>query len=168
MRHWPKLKKDSTQVPTKVSSTKFAGVADTGASVTCAGTNLLQKLNLRTENLCPADTVIRTANLTPLSLLGMLPATIQVVGHPERKSTQVIYICTEVKEMFISNRSHKELGSLPTSWPYQVFKEEACKVNKEDSLAPCGCKIRSVSPAPPKSLSFPEVETDDCWKKLEE
>ena len=42
----------------------------------------------------------------------MIPATVQVVGHPDRKSIEVIYVAKEVKGMFISRRSLQELGCL--------------------------------------------------------
>ena len=116
VQHWPDLQKDNTVHPTQVNATKPLGVADTGASVTCTGPFILRRLGLKPENLCPTKTVIRTANRTPLSVLGMFPATVQIVGHPERKSKQLIYVASEVKEMFISRTSLQELGSLPPTW----------------------------------------------------
>ena len=169
LKYWPELDVNSTNHPTTVSSSKTTGVADTGASVTCAGVGLLKKLGLKSENLCPTNIVIRTANRTPMSILGMFPATIQVVGCPERKSTQVIYIAKEVKDMYISRRTLQELGSLPTTWPYPtVGMQETCSANDQDALAPCGCSVRSITPAPPNSPPFPIVETEECREKLQD
>ena len=57
---------------------------------------------MKNENLCPTETVIRVASGKQLTILGRIPATVQVVGYPDRKSMEVIYVAKEVKGMFIS------------------------------------------------------------------
>jgi hypothetical protein len=71
----------------KMKKTQSAGIADTGASVLCAGTNLMRQLGLNISNLCPTLTVIRAANDEPLTMLGMVPVSVQVVGHLDKKNS---------------------------------------------------------------------------------
>ena len=119
---------------------KEVGLADTGILVTCAGLSLLRKLEMKVENLCPTKTVVRVASGAQLTILGMIPATIQIVGHPDRKSTEVVYIAKEVKGVFISRSSLQDLGCLPSTWPHPPDQQEICTaVDTEENLAPFGC-----------------------------
>ena len=130
----------------------------------CVGLSLLRKLGMKVENLCPTKTVVRVASGVQLTILGMIPATIQIVGHPDRRSTEVVYIAKEVKGVFISRSSLQDLGCLPSSWPLLPDQPEICTaVDAEENLAPCGYPTRSQTPAP-----FPIVETEECRKRLQE
>ena len=167
LKYWPELHKDKSKYPAKPKSAKHIGLADTGASVTCAGPSLLGKLNMKHENLCPTNTVIRVANGKQLTVLGMIPATVQVVGHPDKKSVEMIYITKEIKGMFISRKSLQELGCLPPNWPQPADNPEACAVvNEEENVAPCGCPARTETPRPPSTVPFPITETEECREKL--
>ena len=115
LQYWPVIHADTTDHPTKVSPTKATGITDTGASVTCVGPSILNKLGLKVENLCPTKIVIRTANRTPLSVLGMFPASLQIVGYPGEKSRQAIYVAREIKDMFTLRRCLLDLGCLPAT-----------------------------------------------------
>ena len=77
LKYWSELHKGSSKHPGKLRAVKQVGLADTGASVTCAGPSLLRKLEMKAENLCPTKTVIRVASGTQLTILGMIPATVQ-------------------------------------------------------------------------------------------
>ena len=72
LKYWPDLHKDYSKHPNKLRAVKEVGLADTGASVTCAGPSLLRKLEIKVENLCPTKTVIRVASGTQLTILGMI------------------------------------------------------------------------------------------------
>ena len=169
LKYWPELHKDCSKHPSKLRAVKEVGLADTGASVTCAGPSLLRKLGLQSENLCPTKTVIRVASGTQLTVLGMIPATVQVVGHPDRRSMEVIYVAKEVKGMFISRRSLQELGCLPPTWPNPPDNPDICSaLNEEDNLSPCGCPARASTPPPPSTAPFPITETEECRKRLQE
>ena len=72
-------------------------------------------------------------------MLGMIPATIQIVGHPDMTNTEVIYVAKEVKGLFISRRSLQDLGCLPTTWPHPADRTLSCSAIEEENLAPCGC-----------------------------
>ena len=94
---WEQLHPDPKSIPDKARAkqTKSTGIADTGASVLCAGISLMRQLGLAEKSLCPTKTIIRVANSEPLTVLGMIPVTITVVGHPDKQSVQVIYIAKE-------------------------------------------------------------------------
>jgi hypothetical protein len=85
LEQWAQLHPNPACTPAKakMKKTQSAGIADTGASVLCAGTNLMRQLGLDISNLCPTETVIRAANELPLTMLGMVPINVQVVGHQE-------------------------------------------------------------------------------------
>ena len=61
---WSQLLNGPTCMPTKakMKKTHSAGIADTGASVLCSGTNLMSQLGLQEKNLIKTDTVIRASN----------------------------------------------------------------------------------------------------------
>ena len=168
LKYWPELHSDHSKHPDKLRAVKEVGLAYTGASVTCAGPRLLQKLGLKPENLCPTSTVIRVASSDPLTMLRMIPASVQIVGHPDRTSTEVIYVAKEVKGLFISRRSLQELGCLPTTWPHPADRTLSCSAIEEENLAPCGCPVRSTTLAPPSSPPFPITETEECRERLQE
>jgi hypothetical protein len=54
VEQWDKLHNDPSCTPTKskMKKTQSAGIADTGASVLCSGTNLMRQLGLEEKNLC--------------------------------------------------------------------------------------------------------------------
>ena len=86
---WAQLHDDPGCTPTKakMKKTQSAGVADTGASVLCSGTNLMRQLGLEESNLIKTTTIIRAANAAELDVLGYIPVSVQVVGYPNKKSS---------------------------------------------------------------------------------
>ena len=170
VKYWAEFHSDTSKHPGKLRAVKTIGMADTGASVTCAGPGLLQKLGIKEDNLCPSQTIVRVASGTRLTILGMLPATIQIVGYHDRRSTEIIYVAKEVKGMYISRRSLQELGCLPPTWPHPQEKQEtsAAMDLDEDNIAPCGCPARSQTPDPPSSPPFPITDSEECRARLEE
>ena len=71
----------------------------------CSGTNLMRQLGLQEKNLINTDTVLRAANEAKLEVLGLIPVTAQVVGHPNKKSIQPLYIAKQLKTLFLSSRT---------------------------------------------------------------
>ena len=110
--------------------------------------------------------MIRVASGSQLSIMGMIPATIQVVGYPDKTSTEVIYIAKEVKGMFISRKSLQELGCLTPNWPLPTDGTDSCAALHKDDIAPCGCPARAPTPSPPCTPPFPIEETEECRLKL--
>jgi hypothetical protein len=78
-------------------------------------TPLVRQLGLEISNLCPTKTVIRAPNEVPLTMLGMIPVSVQVVGHQDKKSTQPLFITKELTKLFVSRTCLLELGCLPRS-----------------------------------------------------
>ena len=72
LEQWEKLHDDPRCTPTKskMKKTQAAGIADTGASVLCSGTNLMRQLGLEERNLCKTTMVIRAANEAKPEVLG--------------------------------------------------------------------------------------------------
>jgi hypothetical protein len=105
-----------------MKKTHSAGIADTGASVLCSGTNLMRRLGLEEKNLCKTDMVIRAANEAKLEVLGFIPVSVRVVGHQTKKSIQALYITKQLKSLFLSRTCLLELGCLTRSWQYPAKK----------------------------------------------
>ena len=92
LEHWAKLTSNTSQLPDKAKYIKAVGVADTGTSVLCAGKSIMRRMGVEEKQLCPTTNIIRVANQIKLNVLGMVPVTVQVVGHPERQTIQALYI----------------------------------------------------------------------------
>ena len=125
---WAQLHEDPTCTPSKykMKKTQAAGVADTGASVLCSGLNLMSHLGLEEKNLIKTSIIITAANEEKMDVLGYIPVTVKVVGHPNKESTQALYITRQLKTLFISRSCLQELGCLPSSWPYPPLDTETC------------------------------------------
>ena len=91
LEQWSKLSSNPSHLPSRPKITKAVGVADTGASVLCAGTSIMRRMGVEEKQLCPTTTIIRVANQIKLKVLGMVPVTVQVVGHPEKQTIQALY-----------------------------------------------------------------------------
>ena len=102
----------------------------------------MRQLGLEEKNLIKTDTVIRAANEAQLEVLGLIPVTVQVVGHTDKKSIQPLYITKQLKTLFLSRTCLLELGCLPKSWPYPSTEAETCFPLLTENLAPCGCPAR--------------------------
>jgi hypothetical protein len=120
LEQWEHLHDDLSCTPTKsrMKKTQSAGIADTGASVLCSGTNLMRQLGLEEKNLIKTDTVIRAANEAKLEVLGFIPVSVQVVGYQNKKCIQALYTTKQLKSLYLSRTCLLELGCLPRSWPY--------------------------------------------------
>lgn len=168
---WTKLQPDKAVIQSGVlrrsKQTMATGIADTGASVLCSGLSTLRALDMTESQLCPTSTVIRVANAEKLTVLGMLPVVVTVVGHPEVKTLQALYITKELKKLYVSKPCLVELGCLPTSWPYppqpatcSSIQTPSMPSQEDNSLAPCGCAFRQTPPPPPDKLPFPATENN--------
>ena len=106
LEQWAQLHDDpNCTQKAKMKKTQSAGIADIGASVLCSGTNLMRQLGLQEKNLINTDTVLRAANEAKLEVLGLILVTAQVVGHPNKKSIQPLYIAKQLKTLFLSSRT---------------------------------------------------------------
>ena len=165
-----KLHDDPSCTPTKsrMKKTQATGIADTGPSVLCSGTNLMRQLRLEERNLCKTTTVIRAANEAKPEVLSFIPISVQVVGHQNKKSIQALYIIKQLKSLFLSRACLLELGCLPRSWPYPAQEAETCAPVTKENLAPCGYPARSETPTAPTKPPFPVTDTEECRSRLQE
>lgn len=83
LEQWSELSNKSSDLPSKAKLTKAVGVAATGASVFCAGINIMRRMGVEEQQLCPTTTIIRVAKQIKLDVLHR-----HVVGHPERQIIQ--------------------------------------------------------------------------------
>ena len=69
LEHWSQLHTTPTDIPNKARTrqTKSTGLANTGASVVCAGASMMRQLGLEEKHLCPGTTVIRVASQEKLT-----------------------------------------------------------------------------------------------------
>ena len=129
----------------------------------------MRQLRLEENNLIKTETIIRAANEAPLDVLGFVPVSMQVVGLPNKRSIQALYISTrQLKTLFLSRMCLLELGCLPKSWPYPPQEVETCTPLLTENLAPCGCLARAVTPNAPTQATFPITEMEECRAKLQE
>ena len=106
LEQWVQLHDDpNCTQKAKMKKTQAGGIADIGASALCSGTNLTRQLGLQEKNLIKTDTVLREANEAKLEVLGLIPVTVQVVGHPNKKSIKPLYIAKQLKTLFLSSRT---------------------------------------------------------------
>ena len=68
------LSNKSSDLPSKAKLTKAVGVAATGASVPCAGINIMRRMGVEEKQLCPTTTIIRVAKQIKLNVLCRLKA----------------------------------------------------------------------------------------------
>ena len=157
--YWKSLHPHPNTIPAKnvTKATKSTGIADTGASVTCAGKNIMRRMGLEEKHLIPTTTIIRVASQAKLTVLGMIPVSVQVAGYPSKHAIQALYITQELNSLFLSRSCLLELGCIPQSWPYPQ-EEDRCSANTTEPLAPCGCRIRQTTPDPPSTLPYPATD----------
>ena len=89
-----------------------------------------------------------------------------VVGHPNKRSIQALYITRQLKTL-LSRVCLLELGCLPKLWPYPSEEAETCSPLITENLAPCDCPVRPETPPVPTSPPFPITDTEECRARLQ-
>ena len=95
-------------------------MADTGASVCCSGTDILNALGVSKADLIETDVCLYAANRKKLNILGVLPVLVSSsrVGTGERVETkQLLYIGEELGKLYVSREALQALGSIPSCFP---------------------------------------------------
>ena len=135
--------------------------ADTGASVVCAGLSLLQQMKIPRSALIPSKMRLYAANRQGLTVLGCLPCDIRIPDIPGKITKEMVYIVKELQTVFLSRHALIGLGCIPESFPRPSEVASAEKTTSESAIAaeicgvaeggraPCGCLLRSETPAPP-------------------
>ena len=112
---------------------------------------------------------LRSVNGRNLSIHGTIIADI---SHGTRKSTEIIYICEQVKGVYLSQTALKNLNILSSDFPKNNESEISTSTtsgdgsSKDTDIAPCGCPTRTACPELPTEIPFPataehqhEIET---------
>ena len=99
---------------------KELGAADTGASVCCSGTAVLNALKVSKADLLGTDVCLYAADRKKLSIRGVLPVLVSSrrAGNGERVETnQLLYIVEELGKFYVSRDALQALGSIPSCFP---------------------------------------------------
>ena len=156
---------------------KEPGVADTGASVCCSGTDMLQAMGVSKTDLLETDVCLYAADRKKLNIIGVLPVLVSSrrVGTGEVVETrQLLYIVEELGKLYLSREALQALGSIPSCFPevpaqhlsvMEYAEEITAKIAELETKAPCGCPVRS---APPEAISLPCPATEENRGRLKE
>ena len=154
-------------------------VADTGATVVCGGTDIMQDLGLNLSELLPTATTLFTADRTSLTVLGAIPVDISVVcvDGSTVATKEILYIVAELTSVFISREALSNMGIIPREFPRvkadisyglvagvqgscaDTATDKPCisPMNYRGNVAECGCPVREQPPEPP-GLPFEATE----------
>ena len=93
--------------------------ADTGATVVCGGTGLMQEMGLKLEQLLPTNLTLFTADKKSLTVLGAVPVIISVQCEDGGTATtrDLLYIVEELSSVFISRDALSNLGIISKEFP---------------------------------------------------
>ena len=94
---------------------KIEAIADTGAQTCTAGTDLLKTISGAERWLLKTRHRIRGVNNVGLSVKGALIVDIQ---YHDKVTTQVIYICENVKQTYLSQTALKDLNIIGNKFPH--------------------------------------------------
>ena len=132
---------------------KVGAIADTGAQTCTAGTDILNIINGAERWLLKTKHRIKGVNNSGLSVKGALIVDIRYHG---KETTQVIYVCENVKQVYISQTALKDLDIIGSRFPHpndepksqvSANQSDEAGVNTEISeRAPCGCLKRTSCP----------------------
>ena len=147
------LKIDIRVSPNTVIARAFT---DTCAQTCVAGRNFLSKTNVPEGVLIPTSHKIKGVTDQHLEILGLL---LVEISYNSVKTYGVIYICENVKGIFLSENVQKRLGIISSAYPNVI--SNACsqttangETASSGSLAKCGCPLRVGPPPPPDTIPF--------------
>lgn len=157
--------------PTPPSKMTFDAIADTGAQMCTAGPDFLSQLAGATHWLLATTQRLRGVGNNVLDITGALMVDIQCKSG---KTTEPIFICNDVKGIYLSLNALKNLNIIKRdfpSCPNQMLVGDAKLVATVSPVAPserapCGCPLRSPCPSPPKQIPFPA--TPEYRKHIED
>ena len=86
-----------------ISATEVSenATADTGATVCCAGSEMLKRLGVPAKHLLPTALELRAANGVPLTVLGVIPVFINI-DDSNVQTRELLYIVKELQSLFLS------------------------------------------------------------------
>ena len=144
------LKTESTRI---VGTVVMRAFTDTCAQTCVAGREILTRTKMSQSWLIPTSHSIKGVTDQRLTILGLMLVEISL----HSKSTYaVLYICENVKGLFLTESVQKRLGIISSSYPNV---SSACvQASGDPKIAPCGCQRRVEPPPPPEKIPFPPIE----------
>ena len=121
------------QLPSYNQSVTVTALADTGCQCCLAGTNLLQHLNLRNDDLIPTKMVMNAANNKSINILGAVVVRLKSLNNLQNttETRQMIYITTDTDRMFLSREA---LGIIQKDFPH-ITLTDSKSITGRSSLA---------------------------------
>ena len=99
--------------------TSCTAVADTGATVTCGGPDILAALGIQRSDLLPTRIHLFAANKSRLQVWGVLPITLSLTSDGRHQQLpEMLYIVKDLSGMYLSKDVLTTLGSIPPSFTY--------------------------------------------------
>ena len=148
---------------------KIEAIADTGAQTCTAGTGLLTSIKGSAHWLLKTKHRIRGVTNDGLQIRGAL---IAKISTNERSTTQIIYVCDNVSNFYLSQTSLKELQIIDHDFPAPPNAQINAMVttaNEATGNAPCGCPLRTECPQLPDKLPLPATSDNraaiEIWIK---
>ena len=142
------------------------GLADTGAQVCTAGSDLLTVFNVSEDDLVPTILGVKGVTHSPVTVLGALFLEVSASGM---RTKQIVYICRGARSLILSEKALKDLGVLPANFPSAgMFKDSTIQglPPVEDAyvevssivLNTCGCPLRTDLPPIPANIPVEKPE----------
>ena len=113
----PRIKVSVSTMDSSGNQCNLQAVPDTGAEANIGGTNILQKLNIKKNELQPVYEKIIAANKTEISALGKTKVHIQ---YGNVSTNEEIIICPDRKELLLSWKTCQNLHIINEKFPEQI------------------------------------------------
>ena len=143
-------------------------LADSGASVSMAGTKFMRSLGVSEADLTKCALRLYGADNSDIDLIGVIPVIITdtVTG---RQTRQLVYVCHNASSLILSLEACEDLGYVKKDFtaPEQVqFTSNAATRAGKNPDCDCECPVRETAPDAPTVLPF--EPTPDNVPKLEQ
>ena len=154
------------EFPNIIHPVRLMAFTDTCAQTCISDSEILRTLNIPRHLLIPTSHRIIGVTGDDVHILGVIMLEFRFLGEV---TVHVVYICDNVKGLFLSIRAQVELGILPEHYPKTSCKSSISITTSKSTdtpLAACGCLLRSPPPDRPDSLPFPpSIENRDRLEK---
>ena len=128
--------------------TKCSSIADTGASVCCSGSDVLQSLGVHKDDLLETEVNLYAADRKKLTVMGVLPVVIasKRVGSGDMAEVrELVYIVEELGRLYVSREALVALGSIPSCFP-EVPGQEVSSMEYAEALVARITELETKAP----------------------
>ena len=140
----------------------ISSLADTGAQICTAGSDLLSTLKIDKDFLVSTGMSVTGITNSPVTVLGALFLEVSSNG---RSTRQIVYIASGARSLILSEKALKDLGVLPKDFPCAgmfdqgpVAQQATVIVNPPGVRHSCGCLLRTEVPPLPTEPPFDDTE----------